>query len=252
MNDIQKVEPVSAPVVQADASSVLALITRAAADASMDVDKLERLMAMHERLSARQAEQAYAAAFAVMQAELPVIGERGAIKNRDEKVQSKYALWEDVNDAIKPVISRHGFSLSFRTDTAGGKVTVTAVLRHSGGHSDTTTMELMADTSGSKNAVQSLGSSVSYGKRYTAFALLNITSRGEDDDGKAGGAKGCISDEQASELRDALDAAGGNVATFCRAFGVERFGDLPVKRFDEAKQRIAAYAAKQRATQETR
>ena len=48
-------------------------------------------------------------------------------------------------------------------------------------------MKLPADTSGSKNVVQAIGSSVSYGKRYTMQALLNITSGGEDDDGHSGG-----------------------------------------------------------------
>ncbi|WP_409524602.1 ERF family protein [Pseudomonas sp.] len=46
-------------------------------------------------------------------------------------------------------------------------------------------MLLPLDTSGSKNAVQAVGSSTSYGKRYVMSALLNLTTRGEDDDGHA-------------------------------------------------------------------
>jgi len=64
-------------------------------------------------------------------------------------------------------------------------VTVTATLSHSTGHDVTTSMSGGADTSGSKNAIQALGSSVSYLKRYTASALLNLTSHGSDDDGYA-------------------------------------------------------------------
>ena len=37
--------------------------------------------------------------------------------------------------------------------------------------------------------MQSVGSSVSYGKRYAASALLNLTTHGEDDDGRLGGGK---------------------------------------------------------------
>ena len=48
-------------------------------------------------------------------------------------------------------------------------------------------MELPVDTTGSKNAVQAVGSSTAYGKRYVMEALLNLTSRGQDDDGKRGG-----------------------------------------------------------------
>ena len=46
-------------------------------------------------------------------------------------------------------------------------------------------MQLPVDLTGSKNAVQAAGSSVSYGKRYTVSALLNLTSRGEDDDARS-------------------------------------------------------------------
>jgi hypothetical protein len=58
---------------------------------------------------------------------------------------------------------------------------------HRGGHSEEATKFYPADTSGSKNAIQAIGSSISYGKRYTASALLNLTSRKEDDDGAKGG-----------------------------------------------------------------
>jgi hypothetical protein len=53
-------------------------------------------------------------------------------------------------------------------------------------------MELPVDTSGSKNPVQAVGSSTAYGKRYVMEALLNLTSRGVDDDGKRGGGQGAI------------------------------------------------------------
>ena len=43
-----------------------------------------------------------------------------------------------------------------------------------------------AEASGNRNAVQAVASSVSYGKRYTASALLNLTSHGEDDDAFSG------------------------------------------------------------------
>src|SRR3546814_14616593 len=86
-----------------------------------------------------------------------------------------------INAAIKPVLKRHGFALSFRTDFTNG-IRVVGVLTHSGGHKETTDFVLPADGSGNKNAVQAIASSVSYGKRYTAGALLNLTSHGEDDD----------------------------------------------------------------------
>jgi hypothetical protein len=164
------------PVSRTDGSAILAVISRAASDPNTDVDKMERLMAMYERLQAKQAEADFAAALAEMQDELPSIGERGNAAGR-----YTYALWEDINAAIKPILKRHGFALSFRTDPADG-IAVTGILSHRSGHKAETTIKLPPDTSGNKPQVQAVASSVSYGKRYTAGALLNLTSHGEDDD----------------------------------------------------------------------
>lgn len=180
-----------------EAASMMAVIARAAADPACDLDKMERLMAMHERMTARQAQAEFADAMASMQADLPSIGERG-----DAAGRYKFALWEDINQAIKPVLQRHGFSLAFRTDTANG-ITVTGVLSHRNGHREETSITLPADASGNKNAVQAVASSVSYGKRYTAGALLNLTSHGEDDDAFA-----ATSDFDPSDWLAAIDGAG--------------------------------------------
>lgn len=159
-----------------EGATILSVISRAASDPSVDIDKMERLLQMHERMQDKQAAADFAAALAEMQDALPSIGERGNAAGR-----YTYALWEDINAAIKPILKQHGFALSFRTDFTDG-IAVTGVLSHRSGHREETTIKLPADSSGNKNAVQAVASSVSYGKRYTAGALLNLTSHGEDDD----------------------------------------------------------------------
>ena len=68
------------PAVQdQEPTSLMEVIARASRDPSVDVDKLERLLGMAERLEARQAKQAYSTALAEMQPKLPVIEERGEI-----------------------------------------------------------------------------------------------------------------------------------------------------------------------------
>src|SRR5690606_24552765 len=151
---------------------------------------------MHERMQARQAEQAFNAALSEMQDELPSIGERGNAAGR-----YTYALWEDINATIKPILKRHGFALTFRTDFSDG-IAVTGVLTHKDGHREETTIKLPADKSGNKNDVQAVASSVSYGKRYTAGALLNLISRGEDDD-----AFSAVQTYDISAWRDAIAGA---------------------------------------------
>ena len=92
-------------------SPMLSMIERAARDPAVDIDKMERLMLMKERADAANARQAFDDAMADMQPKLPSIGERGNAAGR-----YTFALWEDINAVIKPILQQHGFALTFRTN----------------------------------------------------------------------------------------------------------------------------------------
>lgn len=175
MSAIQKIESAAIAPIN-DGAALLAAISNAATNPQFNGENMDRLLSVYERIESRKAESAYAEAFSAMQIELPAIAERGNAAGR-----YTFAKWEDINTAIKPVLAKHGFALSFRTDFGDG-IAITGVLQHRAGHREETTIKLPADASGNKNAVQAVASSVSYGKRYTAGALLNLTSHGEDDD----------------------------------------------------------------------
>ncbi|MBA4220196.1 MAG: ERF family protein [Methylobacterium sp.] len=219
---------------------MISMIERAARDPSVDIDKMERLMLMQERALERRARAAYAEALALMQPELPSVARNGKIEIRDKSgnnvIQSTaYARWEDINDAIKPALAKHGFSLSFKVGMApDGKITVTGILMHREGHQEETTITLPHDATGSKNAVQAVGSSTSYGKRYTAGMLLNLTSHGEDDDGKGAVQPAVITDEQSGQINDLITAKRANIDAFLKYFRVECVPDLPAKALPEA------------------
>lgn len=232
-----------------ETSALISMIERAARDPAVDLDKMERLYAMKERMDATMAKAAYISALAEMQPNLPIIDKRGRIerKSKDnngsmkEARATKYALWEDVVEAITPILSAHGFSLSFRIKQ-DARVEVTAVLGHRAGHCEETSMSLPIDESGAKNNLQGWGSSVSYGKRYTAFALLNIIARGEDDDGNAAGdtsASTPVTEQDIKEFKQALKDNGGSEAAVCQLYCVDNLSDLTRKQFDEAVRRLA-------------
>lgn len=163
---------------------VVSMFERLAKDSSVDVTKLERLIEMQERIMKHQAKAAFDTAFAEMQGEIPEIGEKGEIIV-DGKVRSTYATNEDIQRLIKPILQKHGFSIRFRNEWLDGKqLKVIGILSHRSGHSEQDEFVAAADTSGSKNAIQALGSTRSYGQRYTTIALLNIATRGTDDDGQ--------------------------------------------------------------------
>lgn len=166
-------------------------LTALAANPAVDVDKLERLIALRERDQNRSAEEVFNVAYMAMSEELPVIDERGKILGKTGNVQSHYAKFEDIQRITNPILRRHGFALSYSTDwPTPTTAKITGILTHRAGHSRTSSFMSAADTSGSKNAVQGLGSAVSYGRRYTTIDLLNLVTVGVDDDGQASARQG--------------------------------------------------------------
>lgn len=193
----------------------LQVIDKAASNPDVDAEKLHRILDAQERVLERNARMAFNRDLASVSGELPNITERGTIEHSG-KVISRYARWdEDINPVIKPILANHGFNLRFRTGRAeDGSLAVTAVLAHREGHSEETTIYLPADTSGSKNSVQAVGSSTSYGKRYTASALLNLTTGGLDDDGQSAEGNTTVTEEQVQEIEALLEKDGGDSARF--------------------------------------
>lgn len=191
MNAITKTDAADTSIADYQ-GGLIAVIERAARDPSVDIDKMERLLAMQERVQERMAKQAFTEAKIAMRPELPEVSMKGHIIIRDKNDATKvvqdtpFARFEDIHDAVMPVLTQHGFDLAFRNGLSPeGKVRVTTILSHVAGHSEETVFDLPHDSSGSKNSVQAVGSSTSYGKRYGVLSALNIKVAGEDDDGQA-------------------------------------------------------------------
>jgi len=211
-------------VQDAEPGTLLANLMSLARDPNIRPEVVAAFIGMQERLEDRQAEREFNQAFVQMQPRLPRITRDGTLKYPVNKNQpdgpqkeiSKYAKWETIDAAIRPLLTEHGFALSFTTAPRpgdGGGLLVTAILRHAGGHKQETPVPVPLDTSGGKNNLQGYGSSLSYGKRYAATAALNLITEGEDDDGKAGGMR-YVTPDQAAELRGLLHTAGRQEGAF--------------------------------------
>lgn len=242
------VQPVRLPnVVDMEAVSMATVLDRAARDPAVSVDKLEKLYDLQKRVREDAARRAFDEAFPAMSAELPEIDKRGKIiikaKDGDRIIQSTpYALWEDTNRLIKPVLTKHGFGLSFRISQVPERITVTAVLSHNGGHREETSFSAPIDSTGSKNNVQGWGSSLSYCKRYAGTTILNLTTRGEDDDGKAAGHEPA-SDNTLAALNALIAETGADVGWICNHYSVGELADLSKTQIAEA---IAGLSARKR------
>lgn len=256
MNAITKTEAPEGAVTDYN-GGLLEVIARAARDPSIDIDKLERLIAVQERVQGQQAKIAFTEAKLAMRGELPVIDMRGRIvikdKNSGDVIQeTKFARFEDIHAAVMPVLTSYGFDLSFKNGLGpDGKVRVTTILDHRGGHSEETYFDLPHDSSGSKNAVQAVGSSTSYAKRYGVLSILNIRVAGEDDDANTAVVKPPISVKQYDELKKLIVATQSDEERFEKYLSGagkieagERLEDLPAEHFQFAKDCLMLKAGK--------
>lgn len=239
-------------------TNLMAVIANAASNPNVDVDKMERLLAMQERVQEREAKMAFTAAKLEMRPELPTITMRGRIIIRDKNDPDKilqdtpFAKFEDIQEAVEPILIRFGFDLAFKNGLSPeGKVRVTTILSHIEGHTEETYFDLPHDSSGSKNAVQAVGSSTSYAKRYGVLSILNIRVAGEDDDGDTAIAPVEISVNQFDTLKKLIRDTQSDEEKFVGYFasrGYIRDGgglaDLPAQHFDEAKDALILKAGK--------
>lgn len=173
-------------VALANADSIMAVISRAASDPSTDVDKLERLMGLYERMRENTAKQEFAAALNAAQKEIPLVDHN----SKNDHTKSTYADLEAVSKAADPIIQKHGFSLSFGTGKSElqGHYRVTCDVTHDGGHTQHYYADVPADTAGAqgkanKNATQGFGSTMTYGRRYLKCMIFDIKTGEVDDDG---------------------------------------------------------------------
>lgn len=226
------------PEAPREPTTLLEVIASCASNPQVDVEKMKALLDMRRTLEHDAAKREFFAAFSDLQKALTPIEKRGRIEISATNKQA-YALWEDINEQIRPILAAHGFALNFRIGNTGKEVSVVAVLAHVGGHSIESDPWISgADTSGSKNPTQGMGSAVSYGKRYTAGPLLNLTFIGEDDD--AASLDQTISEEQLAELTALADQFAVDKANFCKWANVPSLADILVKDFAKAKTAMMA------------
>jgi ERF superfamily len=183
-------EPAALPVLS-EQTVLLQVIARAAADSAIDLDRMERLFVMHERLNAKRAEREFIEAMARFKQDAPKIIKDKLVsfphKSDDGQTSYKHATLGAVCAAAIAGLAKVGISHRWDLKQADGRVEVTCVLTHTGGHSTSTMLSGAPDASGKKNTLQQVSSTISYLERYTLLAATGLAT--EDDDDGAGGAE---------------------------------------------------------------
>lgn len=169
-------------------TTLLQVIERAAKDPAVDIDKMERLAAMYERMVAREAETAWNDAMAECQKEVRQIGADAF----NPQTRSRYATYSALDAVLRPIYARHSFSISYNTAASvlGADYIQVIALVAKGGFTRPYTIDMPRDGKGAKGGdvmtkTHATGAGMQYGMRYLLKGIFNVAIGELDNDGNA-------------------------------------------------------------------
>lgn len=161
-------------------------LLRLALERDLDIAKVEKLLELQERYEAMEARKAYVVAMSEFKrADCPVIVKDSHVSFRNSKgqlVEYDHASLAQVVTQCVAALAKHGFHHEWSAKQGQG-IQVTCRITHRQGHGEETTLLASADTSGTKNQIQSIASTVTYLERYTLLMALGLAPA-DDDDGR--------------------------------------------------------------------
>lgn len=209
------------PVVADYGAGLLEVIARAARDPSVDIDKMERLIAMQERVHARDAEMAFNRAMNAAQAEMRPI----AANASNPQTKSRYATFDKLDRVLRPIYTEHGFSMSFDEGEAprDDYVRVLCYLAHVDGHTRTYHRDMPADGKGAKGGdvmtkTHAAGAAGSYGARYLLKGIWNIAVGEDDGDGNE--PRSAVPPAEFAKITQLIQATNTSIPTMLKALGI--------------------------------
>ena len=229
-------------------SPVLSLLANPEALAKLPVEHMERVLAMQERWEANQARKAFFKAFREAQAELKPVVKRGKVLTKSGGILYHFATAEDLVNMLDPIIVRHGFSRSITSKPSPKEnhTTFVLILRHEDGHQEEYPMEApLAPQGGAQGnqKLQGVASAYTYCERHLLLKVWGVQTV-KDDDGLAasGDAVGMekVTEAQVEQMKAALEKVDRTPSGLCKRFGLDKIGDLPASRFQEAMTMIEA------------
>lgn len=239
--EIKRVDQMQLAPAPSESAAIFSVIERMALSQDIDPERVERFMAMYERMEAQKAQKAFYAAFSDAQKEMPQV-----VRDAENKqTSSRYAKYETISDAIQPVITKHGFSMTYgeADSPKENHLRTTCTLMHCEGHSKDYHADIPIDMYGmkgnpNKTGTHAYGSTKSYGKRYLKLDIWDVAVKNQDDDGNAAGGtvqQDTISQEQVAELLALIEQSKGTVEKFCQVGKVDAVPDVLAIHFDAAK-----------------
>lgn len=213
----------------------------------MSLDMLRELRLIQREYEQEEQRKAYISAMAKAKANFPQI-----LKNKQVKFESKDRdkkgtnYWHEglaqILNAVNPHLSAFGLVASFEvTNGIDQPVVVKCLVEHEEGHCRTNRLVGGADTSGNKNSIQAMQSTITYLARATLKATVGVAAEDDDDDGRASQQQAeTLTPEQVKDITKQLSDAGGNLAKFLQGQGgFTSLEEVPAGRYEFLKQEIA-------------
>jgi hypothetical protein len=192
----------------------------------------QKILDWHERIEKARAQAAYAVAMNACQNELPVILHDA----ENSFLKSTYASLEGIQDRIKRVYIKHGFSLSWgeAESPRPGFVRIVCAVMHAAGHTERFQGDYPLDGKGAQgganmNALQGRVSSNTYAQRDMLRSIFNLTIAGKDHDGNE-----YVTPDEIAALNELIGKTGTDLKRFLAWAGAETLDKLPRRRFAEA------------------
>jgi hypothetical protein len=236
--EMQRVERAEVAAPAGNAEGIEGMLQNAIAQGDKDTIKLVADLFKQERDDQRR--RAFYVALAEFQRICP------AIEKKDKAHNNSYAKLGRIIEAVREPLHSCGLSCRYETSQReDGTVEVTCILTHKDGHSERSTLCSKPDTSGSKNAIQAVGSATEYLRRYTFGAATGIVTVDADTDGGASSA--VVTPAQAAELQRAVDELESVSLVTLLAFGqCASLAEFPASKLGDAMQTIKRHRAKER------
>ena len=226
-------------IVVDDANSPFAMTKLGLAHGQSLAD-IEKMLELQIRWEENEAKKAYHRAMAAFKANPPKIWRDMQVKYKDKGGNVQNWSHSDLgiaSEAISKSLGEHGLNYTWRTEPQDNKETkVTCIIYHELGHSESTWLQAGPDTTGSKNAIQAIGSTIFYLERYTLFALTGLAPARMDDDGNAAGTPvEYITLDQQTEINDFFDVLyTDNGKKFLKWLGAKSVDTIPIEDYKNA------------------
>lgn len=212
--------------------------------ANAPIETIERMMAMAERWEDRQKHEEFNAALRRIKERVGIIPKSGKASFGAGRASYRYETYADVWNGVTKIGAEEGISHGFEYETLNESQTkVTLILAHENGYERTSSLIAFSDTSGNKNPQQAIGSALTYTMRRLTMGAFGLAAD-VDDDAMASAGEPRISAEQATKLRESMEAQNYTSDMFCQKFSVASVELLPASRYDEALQRLENRRAK--------